>query len=79
MALGTSRGYENENSKLFMRLTVLFSDILIYFPAVYFFVKNAYTSKIIPQKAALLCVFLILLQPALILIDHGHFQYLFLS
>lgn len=40
--LGTSRGFESPNHKLFMRYTVLIVDILIFIPAIcaYFFVLN---------------------------------------
>ncbi|CAN4083214.1 unnamed protein product [Withania somnifera] len=48
--------------KLLMRWTVLLSDVLICFPAVFYF-------------AILWHYGMILLNPCLILIDHGHFQY----
>lgn len=38
-ALEVSRGYETQESKTFMRATVLLSDLLVYFPAVFLFVK----------------------------------------
>jgi alpha-1,3-glucosyltransferase len=39
-ALDSSRGTETPNSKVFMRFTVLASDLLVYFPAVYLFVRR---------------------------------------
>uniref|UniRef100_A0A672LFW7 Alpha-1,3-glucosyltransferase n=1 Tax=Sinocyclocheilus grahami TaxID=75366 RepID=A0A672LFW7_SINGR len=70
--LHASRGYESHSHKLFMRATVLFTDILIYIPAVllYCFYFCDGSSK---QKVAV--AFCILLYPGLILIDYGHFQY----
>uniref|UniRef100_A0A671TE41 Alpha-1,3-glucosyltransferase n=1 Tax=Sinocyclocheilus anshuiensis TaxID=1608454 RepID=A0A671TE41_9TELE len=70
--LHASRGYESHSHKLFMRATVLFTDILIYIPAVllYCFYFCDGSSK---QKVA--AAFCILLYPGLILIDYGHFQY----
>ncbi|KAK3556771.1 hypothetical protein QTP70_016685 [Hemibagrus guttatus] len=70
--LRTSRGYESASHKLFMRATVLFSDILIYIPAVllycFYLSEGSYKKK----AATSLCI---LLYPGLILIDFGHFQY----
>lgn len=70
--LHASRGHESHTHKLFMRATVLFTDILIYIPAVllYCFYFCDGSSK---QKVA--TAFCILLYPGLILIDYGHFQY----
>lgn len=45
VALHTSRGYENTTSKLFMRLSVVFADLLIYIPACWAFVSTYYTRK----------------------------------
>eukprot|EP01103_Thecamoeba_quadrilineata_P014328 TRINITY_DN4241_c0_g1_i2.p1 TRINITY_DN4241_c0_g1~~TRINITY_DN4241_c0_g1_i2.p1 ORF type:complete len:145 (+),score=8.24 TRINITY_DN4241_c0_g1_i2:359-793(+) len=57
---------------MFMRFTVLIFDILIYFSGAYLFVFHSI--QINSNKKTLLFAF-ILTQPALILIDHGHFQY----
>ncbi|KAH8970911.1 hypothetical protein BDL97_02G113800 [Sphagnum fallax] len=73
VALHTSRGYENTSSKLLMRWTVLSSDILVFFPAVLVFVALYYRQHANQEQAWALAM--ILLQPALMLIDHGHFQY----
>ncbi|NXJ03351.1 ALG6 glucosyltransferase, partial [Odontophorus gujanensis] len=73
IALHTSRGYESQSHKLFMRTTVFVADLLIYIPAVILYchsLKETSTKK----KASALCI---LLYPGLILIDHGHFQYPF--
>uniref|UniRef100_A0ABI7Y830 Alpha-1,3-glucosyltransferase n=1 Tax=Felis catus TaxID=9685 RepID=A0ABI7Y830_FELCA len=72
IALHTSRGYESQAHKLFMRTTVLIADLLIYIPAVVLYcccLKEISTKK---KVANALCI---LLYPGLILIDYGHFQY----
>lgn len=72
IALHTSRGYESQAHKLFMRATVLIADMLIYIPAVVLYcccLKEMSTKK---KVANALCI---LLYPGLILIDYGHFQY----
>ncbi|NXW57000.1 ALG6 glucosyltransferase, partial [Eurystomus gularis] len=72
IALHTSRGYESQPHKLFMRTTVFVADLLVYIPAVIlycFSLKETSTKK---KVSSALCI---LLYPGLILIDHGHFQY----
>ncbi|XP_030311066.1 dolichyl pyrophosphate Man9GlcNAc2 alpha-1,3-glucosyltransferase isoform X2 [Calypte anna] len=72
VALHTSRGYESQPHKLFMRTTVFVADLLVYIPAVIlycFSLKETSTKK---KVSSALCI---LLYPGLILIDHGHFQY----
>ncbi|NXC66993.1 ALG6 glucosyltransferase, partial [Anhinga anhinga] len=74
IALHTSRGYESQPHKLFMRTTVFVADLLVYIPAVVlycFSLKETSTKK----KASIWVALCILLYPGLILIDHGHFQY----
>lgn len=57
-----------------MRWTVLTSDVLIFFPAVLWFII-VYASQSKGYKSNLPWhVAMILLNPCLILIDHGHFQ-----
>ncbi|KAK5581421.1 hypothetical protein RB653_001453 [Dictyostelium firmibasis] len=73
MELFTSRGYETDSSKLFMRMTVIVSDLLIWLPSVWFFVKTFYKQRNISQQIS--AFLFISLQPGLLLIDHGHFQY----
>jgi alpha-1,3-glucosyltransferase len=71
MALGASRGYETDTHKAFMRFSVLFFDLLVFFPAAW------HLSRKLPGgKASATARFaLVLCQPGLLLIDHGHFQY----
>ncbi|NXP14955.1 ALG6 glucosyltransferase, partial [Thinocorus orbignyianus] len=74
IALHTSRGYESQPHKLFMRTTVFVADLLVYIPAVilYCFSLRETSTK---KKASIWGALCILLYPGLILIDHGHFQY----
>ncbi|CAI9772736.1 unnamed protein product [Fraxinus pennsylvanica] len=76
VSLFTSRGYESYIGKLLMRWTVLSSDLLIFFPAVLYFVTAYYSKKSTVEKSCTAWhIAMILLNPCLILIDHGHFQY----
>ncbi len=59
--LRTSWGYETEPARAAMRLTVIVTDLLVFFPILMVFNFRVVTF------AALL--------PALVLMDHGHFQY----
>eukprot|EP01018_Ginkgo_biloba_P004856 Gb_05340 [translate_table: standard] len=56
-----------------MRWTVLSSDALIFFPAAIYFIAVYYHGKMDEELAWALAM--VLLQPCLMLIDHGHFQY----
>ncbi|KAL0083249.1 ALG6, ALG8 glycosyltransferase family-domain-containing protein [Phycomyces blakesleeanus] len=71
--LYSSRGLESMGSKLFMRSAVFVSEMIIYIPAVLVFCQVQYGSKDIFQKH--IGAILIIMQPALLLIDHGHFQF----
>ncbi|XP_057462395.1 probable dolichyl pyrophosphate Man9GlcNAc2 alpha-1,3-glucosyltransferase [Actinidia eriantha] len=76
VALYTSRGHESYLGKLLMRWTVLSSDVLIFFPAVFYFVIAYYFATQSGRKSDVAWhIAMILLNPCLILIDHGHFQY----
>ena len=74
--LYTSRGLDDYDLKSYMRGTVIFSELAVYIPAVIMFVRwyGKYVSRIsaIDQSIAASAI---LFQPALMLIDHGHFQY----
>ncbi|KAF1480372.1 Dolichyl pyrophosphate Man9GlcNAc2 alpha-1,3-glucosyltransferase, partial [Megadyptes antipodes antipodes] len=73
IALHTSRGYESQPHKLFMRTTVFVADLLVYIPAVILYCFSLKETS--TKKKASICALCILLYPGLILIDHGHFQY----
>lgn len=68
--LGESRGIETPSTKLFMRLSAVISDVIVYFPAVIAFCAVYYKG----YYGNLTAMVILLLQPALVLIDHGHFQ-----
>ncbi|RDW24641.1 glycosyl transferase [Yarrowia lipolytica] len=73
--LDASRGCDAYGLKTFMRLTVLLSELLIYIPPVISFAK--WTGKqygYFPTDLSISAA-AIIFQPALILVDHGHFQY----
>jgi alpha-1,3-glucosyltransferase len=78
IALYTSRGLESAASKGWMRNTVLFSDIAIYFTAAY---AISTLSSIFPSSrskegdGSLRVYALLIFAYPLILVDHGHFQY----
>lgn len=69
--LGSSRGIEDEETKFFMRGSALASDFVVYFPAAIAFCLTYFTQR----DKAIKALALLLFQPSLILIDHGHFQY----
>ena len=73
VALDASRGIETPGSKLFMRLTVVFWDLLVYIPALIMFVRTWQGTR--SQRTQEQAFLVLLLQPALLLVDHGHFQY----
>ncbi|KAG9458249.1 hypothetical protein H6P81_002757 [Aristolochia fimbriata] len=70
VALVPSRGHK----KLLMRCTVLLSDALVFFPAAIYFIL-VYCVHRGKKDASLWLLAMILLNPGLIVIDHGHFQY----
>ncbi|KAE8670300.1 putative dolichyl pyrophosphate Man9GlcNAc2 alpha-1,3-glucosyltransferase [Hibiscus syriacus] len=76
VALFTSRGYESYIGNLLMRWTVLSSDVLIFFPAALYFVF-LYSIRLGTGRNSDVAwhISMVLLNPCLILIDHGHFQY----
>lgn len=76
VALFTSRGHESYIGKLLMRWTVLSSDALVFFPSVLYFVVVYYKGRSDRRTNDIAWhIAMILLNPSLILIDHGHFQY----
>lgn len=73
MMLDTSRGWEDPLHKSFMRGTVLLTDLVVYGSAVYAWSKpQTQTTK---RRIKVWNFLFATLQPALVLIDHGHFQY----
>lgn len=91
VALDKSRGIETESSKVFMRTTVVFTDLLVYVPALVLFARTWQGTRSSRTQVSLFVTFecdlklmrwrkhlallTMLLQPALLLVDFGHFQY----
>ncbi|KAI8822334.1 glycosyl transferase [Chytriomyces cf. hyalinus JEL632] len=73
VALDASRGNEDKNLKMFMRYTAIVTDLIVNMSAIVVFCKMCSKSKTRSEQNALLL--LALIQPGLLLIDHGHFQY----
>ncbi|OZJ03106.1 hypothetical protein BZG36_03379, partial [Bifiguratus adelaidae] len=72
-ALYDSRGYEDAESKFFMRSTVMACEMIFYIPALVYYFKRIVKGYSLKQQDYMLMI--ALLQPALIIVDHGHFQY----
>lgn len=74
-ALDKSRGIESDDIKTFMRLSSIVSELIIFVPAclqlIYLLGKKAK----LPRMHQIVVIALVLFQPPLLLIDHGHFQY----
>lgn len=74
VALDYSRGFESPDHKLFMRYTVLIVDIIVYFPAAVYFLRNCHF-RFISRQGIFACFSALILYPGIYLIDYGHFQY----
>lgn len=74
-ALDSSRGLESDDLKTYMRFTVILSEIIFYIPAVIYFAKWVGRHRGVSPIDQFIAAAAILFQPALMLIDHGHFQY----
>ncbi|OJJ84350.1 dolichyl-P-Glc:Man(9)GlcNAc(2)-PP-dolichol alpha-1,3-glucosyltransferase ALG6 [Aspergillus glaucus CBS 516.65] len=74
-ALDESRGFEDPRFKVFMRGTVVVSEYLVFIPAVINFLRRYTRMHGVPVWSASIALVAVLLQPATVLIDHGHFQY----
>lgn len=74
-ALTSSRGLEDPSHKLFMRWTVIMADLLLLFPPTFtIFSQNLLSLNNCFEQKIVSCL-LSFLNPSLLLIDHGHFQY----
>ncbi|KAK2759017.1 Glucosyltransferase-like protein [Arachnomyces sp. PD_36] len=74
-ALDESRALEEPLLKVFMRATVVVSEYLVYIPAVVILTRRYTRAQGVHVWAASIALVAILMQPATILVDHGHFQY----
>ena len=75
VALHASRGIETVESKVFMRLSVILSDLVFYVPAAlaFAFTSTLHRSRKWAEKYEVAAC--LLFNPANMLVDHGHFQY----
>ncbi|CAI5755618.1 unnamed protein product [Candida verbasci] len=74
-AFNDSRGAESNDLKFFMRVTSIISELILYIPAI-LLIANLLGKKFnIGRMDQIIVSLIILTQPHLILIDHGHFQY----
>ncbi|EFN58391.1 hypothetical protein CHLNCDRAFT_19730, partial [Chlorella variabilis] len=73
--LGTSRGYESPSSKRLLRWTVMAADALVALPAALAAANTFGGSSSGSGRQRLSLLVAMLFSPALVLIDHGHFQY----
>lgn len=75
----SSRGFEGPIIRLFMRLFALISDIGVFHIAANLLVKFIYIDNTKNSKNKYIkyyiMLFIVLISPALIIIDHGHFQF----
>lgn len=74
-ALDTSRGIEGSGIKTFMRMSSLFSEMVLYVPALFGVISLVGKQLRVSRIDQIVISFVILCQPSLVLIDHGHFQY----
>lgn len=74
-ALYLSRGNDDAQLKLFMRATVIVSEYLIYVPAAVICVRQLGRLHNVHAWESAVALTALLMQPATMLIDHGHFQY----
>ncbi|KAF2750778.1 glycosyltransferase family 57 protein [Sporormia fimetaria CBS 119925] len=74
-ALHKSRGLDDPNLKIYMRATVFVSEYLIFIPALIVFLRRYTRLEHVNVWEGTIALVAILMQPATILIDHGHFQY----
>ncbi|KAL7266831.1 Glucosyltransferase-like protein [Rhizina undulata] len=70
-----SRGLDDDALKTFMRATAIVSEYLIYVPAAAIFVRVYGSISDMSKYDKAVALAAILMQPSLMLIDHGHFQY----
>lgn len=74
-AFVASRGLESPGLKTFMRFTSLISELVIYVPALVLFISLMSKKLNLTRMDQIVITTVILTQPSLMLIDHGHFQY----
>ena len=85
VTLYNSRGHETFLGKVFMRSTVIISDLILYIPASLLLLRlirpqytqsnNTNKTSMYTNYKSILFTFICINTPGLLLIDHGHFQY----
>jgi alpha-1,3-glucosyltransferase len=74
-ALFESRRLDDPVLKVYMRATAFISEYLVYIPAAIICLRRYARLQHINSLEASIALVALLMQPATILIDHGHFQY----
>ncbi|CAX40205.1 Dolichyl pyrophosphate Man9GlcNAc2 alpha-1,3-glucosyltransferase, putative [Candida dubliniensis CD36] len=74
-ALNTSRGLETDDIRTFMRITAIISELIIYIPSILKIANILGKKSNINRMDQIIIALIIINQPHLVLIDHGHFQY----
>ncbi|KAF4548970.1 ALG6/ALG8 glycosyltransferase-like protein [Elsinoe fawcettii] len=74
-ALYTSRGLDDHSLKIYMRATVLVSEYLVLIPGAIVCIRRLSRLSGVSSWEASIALTALLMQPATLLIDHGHFQY----
>jgi alpha-1,3-glucosyltransferase len=74
-ALDESRALDDPSLKVYMRATVFVSEYLVYIPAIVIFLRRYSRLEGVNVWESSIALVAILMQPAAILVDHGHFQY----
>jgi alpha-1,3-glucosyltransferase len=78
VALFTSRGYEDSVHKAYMRSTVIVTDVMFYGSAAWMWTTQYHrrlSSSRSESSRWWWTYLLLMVQPSILLIDHGHFQY----
>jgi len=74
-ALRSSRGLDDHDLKVFMRATVFVSEYITLIPALVIGLRHLSRLSGVGNWESSVALTAILMQPATLLIDHGHFQY----
>ncbi|RCK59599.1 Dolichyl pyrophosphate Man9GlcNAc2 alpha-1,3-glucosyltransferase [Candida viswanathii] len=74
-ALNDSRGLETDDLRMFMRLTAIASELIIYIPGILKLANLLGKKSNINRMDQIIIALIIINQPHLVLIDHGHFQF----
>lgn len=73
--LNDSRGLESDDIRMFMRMTAIISELIIYIPGILKLANLLGKKSNINRMDQIIIALIIINQPHLVLIDHGHFQY----